>query len=112
MLSSVLNQAACWGWVGENVADRATPPPVRRARLDPPDPEIVIALIEAVKRSRYPGLGLFVHVAAVTGARRGELIALRWWSIDLLASHREAVTRRARMAGTKVGDASYVLSDG
>jgi integrase len=151
VLSSALNQAVRWGWIGENVADRATPPPVRRARLDPPDPEMVIALIEAAKRSRYPELGLFFHVAAVTGARRGELIALRWSSIDLehrqvlidrsviqvgrqviekdtkthqarrmaidvatadlLAAHRDAVVRRARMAGTEVGDESYVFSD-
>jgi len=82
VISSALNQAVRWGWIGHNVADRATPPPTRRPALSPPEPEIVIALIEAAKRSRYPELGLFFHVAAVTGARRGELIALRWGSID------------------------------
>lgn len=151
VLSSALNQAVRWGWIGENVADRATPPPARRARLDPPDPTTVIALIEAAKRSRYPELGLFFHVAAVTGARRGELVALRWSSIDfdrlqvlieravvqvgreviekdtkthqarrlaidvataeLLAAHREAMDRRARMAGTEIVDQSFVFSD-
>ena len=83
VMSSALNQAVRWGWLGENVADRATPPPTRRPQLDPPDPATVIALIEAAKRSRYPDLGLFLHLAAATGARRGELIALRWSSIDL-----------------------------
>lgn len=151
VLSSALNQAVRWGWIGENVADRATPPPARRARLDPPDPATVIALIEAAKRSRYPELGLFFHVAAVTGARRGELVALRWASIDferlqvlieraivqvgrrviekdtkthqarrlaidvatagLLAAHREAMDRRARMAGTEIGEQSFVFSE-
>ena len=83
VISSALNQAVRWGWIGHNVADRATPPPARRSALKPPEPEIAIALIEAAKRSRYPELGLFFHVAAVTGARRGEPIALRWGSIDL-----------------------------
>jgi integrase len=82
VLSSALNQAMRWGWIGENVADRATPPPTRRPRLEPPDPATVIRLIEVAKQSRFPELGLFFHVAAVTGARRGELIALRWSSID------------------------------
>ena len=54
---------------------------------------MVIALIEAAKRSRYPELGLFFHVAAVTGARRGELIALRWSSIDL--EHRQVLIDRS-----------------
>ena len=80
VISSALNQAVRWGWVGENAADRATPPPVRHQPVKPPDPDDVIRLIEAAKRSRYPELGLFLHVAAVTGARRGELIALRWSS--------------------------------
>lgn len=83
VMSSALNQAVRWGWVGENVADRATPPPTRRTHLAPPDPATVIALIEAAKRSRYPELGAFFHLAAATGARRGELVALRWSSIDL-----------------------------
>jgi integrase len=82
VISSALNQAVRWGWIGENVADRATPPPTRRPRLAPPDPATVIQLIEVAKQSRSPELGLFFHVAAVTGARRGELIALRWSSID------------------------------
>ena len=93
VLSSALNQAVRWGWIGENVADRATPPPARRARLDPPDPATVIALIEVAKRSRFPELGLFFHVAAVTGARRGELVALRWSSVDF--DHLQVLIDRA-----------------
>jgi integrase len=83
VISSALNQAVRWGWIGTNVAERATPPPLRRVAAKPPTPEQVIGLIEAAKRSR-PELGLFLRVAAVSGARRGELIALRWSSVDLV----------------------------
>ena len=38
VISSALNQGVKWDWVGTNVAARATPPPVRRAKLDPPSP--------------------------------------------------------------------------
>jgi integrase len=82
VVSSALSQAVRWGWIATNVADRARPPSVRQARVAPPEPEDVIRLIEAAKRSKSPELGLFFHVAAVTGARRGELIALRWSGVD------------------------------
>jgi integrase len=86
VISSALSQAVRWGWIGASVADRATPPSVRQARIAPPEPEDVIRLIEAAKRSKSPELGLFFHAAAVTGARRGELIALRWSSVDLVGA--------------------------
>jgi integrase len=86
VMSSALSQAVRWGWIGSNVADRATPPSVRQTRVAPPEPGDVIRLIEAAKRSRYPELGVFLHLAAVTGARRGELIALRWSGVDLVGA--------------------------
>jgi integrase len=86
VISSALNQGVKWDWVGANVAARATPPPVRRTKLDPPTPADVIRLIEAAKCSRSPELGVFLHLAAVTGARRGELVALRWSAVDLVAA--------------------------
>ena len=47
-----------------------------------PTPEQVSALIKAAEE-RDPVLGTAVALAALTGARRGELIALRWSDIDL-----------------------------
>jgi integrase len=47
-----------------------------------PDPADVAALIEA-GRAVNDGLGLFIRLAAVSGARRGELCALRWRHVDL-----------------------------
>ena len=54
VLSSALNQAVRWGWIGENVADRATPPPSRRPRLEPPDP----ATVHQVDRGRQAWIEL------------------------------------------------------
>jgi integrase len=45
-----------------------------------PDPDEVLRLIDGAD----PDLGTFLRVAAVTGARRGELAALRWSDVDLV----------------------------
>ncbi len=47
-----------------------------------PTPAQVSALIKAAE-DRDPVLGTAVALAALTGARRGELVALRWSDIDL-----------------------------
>jgi integrase len=41
-------------------------------------------MVEAAEWYR-PGFGVFVHLAIITGARRGEILALRWSDIDLVA---------------------------
>ncbi len=83
VISSALKQAVRWGWIQNSPADHASPPTVRRAKITLPEPGDVIRLIEAGHRSQSPLLGLFLHLAAVTGARRGELIALRWDRVSL-----------------------------
>jgi integrase len=83
VMSSALKQAVRWGWVRDNPADQASPPSVRRAKIALPEPSDVIRLIEAARRSQNPTLGLFFHLSTVTGARRGELIALRWDRVSL-----------------------------
>lgn len=76
--SSALKQAVRWGWLRHNPADQASPPSVRRAKITLPDPSDVVRLIDAARTSQNPTLGLFFHLSTVTGARRGELVALRW----------------------------------
>jgi integrase len=83
VMSSALKQAVRWGWLRHNPADQASPPTVRRAKITLPEPSDVIRLIEAAHHSQNPTLGLFFHLSAATGARRGELIALRWDRISL-----------------------------
>ena len=78
-LSSALNQAVKWGWIDRAPTQRATPPTVRAPDLPVPSPEDVQALISAADGVLRRAIAL----AALTGARRGELMALRWSDLDL-----------------------------
>ncbi len=84
ILRRALQQGVRWGWIKENPASLASPPRVRSAQLTPPEPADVVALIEAAN-AEDPDLGCFLHLAATSGARRGELCGLRWSDLDLKA---------------------------
>ncbi len=81
-LHAALAQAQRWSWVFENVADQATPPRDEPAEMRPPTPGQVAQLLEFVARD--PALHLYLTLAATTGARRGQLLALRWIDVDLV----------------------------
>jgi len=68
-----------WGWLTANPAFIAMPPRSVRRAISPPEPAEVTRLVDAAE----PDLGLFVLLAATTGARRGELCGLRWSDLDL-----------------------------
>jgi integrase len=82
VLHAALGQAQRWSWVFENVADHATPPRDEPAEMRPPTPGQVAQLLEFVARD--PALHLYLTLAATTGARRGQLLALRWIDVDLV----------------------------
>jgi integrase len=81
-LHAALGQAQRWSWVFENVADHVTPPRDEPAEMRPPTPGQVAQLLEFVARD--PDLHLYLTLAATTGARRGQLLALRWIDVDLV----------------------------
>ncbi|MGH8895342.1 MAG: site-specific integrase, partial [Actinomycetes bacterium] len=68
-----------WGWLTANPAFIAMPPRSPRRAISPPLPGEVARLIDTAE----PDLGMFVLLAATTGARRGKLCGLRWSDIDL-----------------------------
>ena len=80
-LHAALGQAQRWSWVFENVADQATPPRDEPAEMRPPTAGQVAQLLEFVARD--PALHLYLTLAATTGARRGQLLTLRWVDVDL-----------------------------
>ena len=82
VLSGALKQALVWGWIGHNPAKLATAPSVQKADVQPPQAEDAARLLSAAM-AEDPELGLFLRLAVVLGARRGELCALRWPDVDL-----------------------------
>jgi integrase len=82
VIRRALNQAHRWGWIASNPAALASPPRVRARPVSPPDPSEVLRLIDEAEK-RDPDMACFLLLAATTGARRGELCALRWTDIDL-----------------------------
>ena len=82
ILAAALHQAVKWGWIDRNPADRATPPSVHSAAMKVPTPEQLSVLVTAAE-DHDPVLATAIALAALTGARRGELAALRWSDVDL-----------------------------
>jgi integrase len=76
-----LSQAVRWDWIWLNPASNATPPRVAPAEIRPPTPDQVTALLQWARRED-PALYCFLRVAVSTGARRSQLLALRWGDVD------------------------------
>jgi integrase len=81
IIRRAFRQAVMWGWVATNPAVNATPPRLVKPKLSPPNAAQVDELLR-VADERDPELGHFLHIAASTGARRGEVCALRWNNLD------------------------------
>lgn len=81
LIRRLLNQALKWGWILTNPALNASPPRVDRVELEVPDVETVTQIINFAQE-RNPDIACFLRLAAVTGARRGELCAIRWRDFD------------------------------
>jgi integrase len=84
VLRRALAQGVRWEWIWLNPAANASPPRVPPAEIRPPSPGEVSRLLESV-REDDPALYCFLRLAASTGARRGQLLALRWDAIDWAA---------------------------
>lgn len=82
LLKSACRQAVKWGWLDASPVDRATAPSEPRAKVSAPTPTELHCLIARAAATK-PSNGLLIALAAITGARRGELCALRWSDLDL-----------------------------
>lgn len=77
VLRSALSQAVRWGWVSTNVASSARLTQRKRAPRESMSSEDVRAVLVA-GQELGPEAGLALRLAAVAGARRSEIAALRW----------------------------------
>jgi integrase len=103
VLSGAFKQAVIWGWITHNPAKLATPPAAGRAEVAPPDADGVARLLTAAME-QDPELGLFLRLAVVLGARRSELIALKWREVDLGAGEVLIASSVVRVAGQPLID--------
>ncbi|HVM36261.1 MAG TPA: tyrosine-type recombinase/integrase [Actinomycetota bacterium] len=82
ILHRALGQGVRWGWLGVNPASSATPPRVPMPDINPPAPH-ELAKLFALATETDIDLADYILLAAATGARRSELVALRWADLDL-----------------------------
>ena len=88
ILTAALEQARKWGWIEDNPAKGATAPgrhrPKRKA-LALTDIARMVAAASTPKKNETDGdvvLAMAIAMAALTGARRGELCGMQWSDID------------------------------
>jgi integrase len=82
VIRGALSQSVKWGWLASNPALSASPPRLRRHEITPPDVATALRLLAAAD-DYDPDFGALLRVLASTGARRGEVCALRWTDVDL-----------------------------
>lgn len=82
VLRMLLNQAVRWEWIPTNPASKASPPRVPKSQRTIPSPQAVRRILEDCEH-HDPELACFLRLSAVSGARRGEVCALRWSDVDL-----------------------------
>jgi integrase len=76
IISSALDLAVRYDWADRNVAKNASPPHPRKREPDPPSPDQAARLLNLVW-AEDEEFGLYLWTAFTTGARRGEVSALR-----------------------------------
>lgn len=81
LISAVLEQAVREGIVPMNIATRAELPRRERREVRYFQPEEVAAIREALDREPIKWKTL-VHLLLITGARRGEVLGIKWDAVD------------------------------
>ena len=77
----MLDQAAKEGLVPFSVASKATLPKVSKKEVNYFQPEQVAAIRDALE-AESPKWRMLTHLLLITGARRGEVLGLKWNAVD------------------------------
>lgn len=102
VLSAMLKQAVRWQLVSVNPCAAVDAPRPRRFVAHVPHPEELARLFATADGTPY---GPLVRLAALTGARQGELLGLRWRDVDW-------EERRLTVEGTKTAASVRVVDLG
>ena len=97
VLHTALRQAERDGLIARNVVALVSPPRVPRQEMRALSPEQASILLQSVQGDRLAAL---YELALATGARQGELLALRWSDVDLDAG---VVTIQRSLVRSSVG---------
>ena len=84
VVHSALEQAVAWDLLMFNPAAKASPGRIETPEMRIPTVDEVLRMLKEAE-AEDPDLAVFLILAAVTGARRGELCALRWDDVDFEA---------------------------
>jgi integrase len=109
-LHRMLKQALRWKLIAQNPASDIELPSVPKTETVTLSREQAVALLKAAEQR--PLMRVLVMLGVATGARRGELLALRWQDVDLEAGtlrigrSRRIVKRRMQVKGPKT-EAGY-----
>jgi integrase len=116
ILSAPLRRAVKWHWLASNPAERASLQGLTRHTATAPSTEAAQRLVVAAQEEDSV-LAAAVVLAAVTGARRGELCALRWSDVDwqrrtlTLARSLTVISQQANEGPTKTHQRRDVAID-
>jgi integrase/DNA-binding transcriptional regulator YhcF (GntR family) len=80
LLHGAFRRAMRWRWIDHSPTSEASAPPTPYPQPKPPTPAEAARIVTEAWQD--PDLGPLVWLAMATGARRGELCALRWRHID------------------------------
>jgi integrase len=93
ILSGAFKRAVRWRWVAVSPVGQAEPPAAPKPNPEPPTPAEAARIV--AKAWRDPDWGTLLWTAMTTGARRGELCAVRWSLVDLTEGRETVWLRRA-----------------
>ena len=83
VLSGAFGAAVRWEWIDRSPAASAKLPRARSRPPSSPAPDAVAKIIATAQGMGLDLVALYLWLAAVTGARRGELCGLQWEDLDL-----------------------------
>ncbi len=93
ILSGAYRKAVRWRWVAVSPMGQAEPPAAPKPNPQPPTPRDAARIVNEAWRD--PDWGALIWTAMTTGARRGELSALREDDLDLTKGRESIWLRRA-----------------